>query len=101
MKVYKNFHIAGLEYYDALFVIKNIQAGDKLKLVVEKNNIYDENAVEIYYKGYKLGYVPRSANYSISQTLKNGWNIYETFAQRVDKKNLKIDVAIFIKKRKQ
>ena len=32
MKVYKNFKIAGIEYYEALFVIEKMKVGDKLIL---------------------------------------------------------------------
>ncbi len=98
MKVYKSFKIAGINYYEALFVINEIKIGDKLILKSE-DNIYDENAVEIYYKDKKLGYIPKSANYSIGIILRKGWDIFECFVQRVDRDNLEIEVAVFVKER--
>ena len=96
-KVYKSFKIAGIEYYEALFVINELKVGDKLTLKAEPENIHDENAVEIYYKDYKLGYIPRSTNYSISVLLNNNWDIFEAFIQKIDKDNLEIWVAVFVK----
>ena len=99
-KVYKSFSIAGIEYYEALFVINELKIGDKLTLKAEPKNIHDENAVAIYYKDVKLGYIPRSANYSISVLLNANWNIFETYIQKIDKDNLEIYVAVFVKNNK-
>ena len=98
-KLYKSFRIAGLKYYDAIFIINKLKVGKKLKLKIETNNIYDENAVEIYYKKYKLGYIPKTSNYSIATILKSGWNIFDCYIQKIDKPNLLIDVAIFVRKK--
>ena len=98
-KLYKSFEISGLRYYEALFIINKLKIGKKLKLKIEPNNIYDENAIEIYYKKYKLGYIPKTANYSIATILKSGWDIFECYIQKIDKNNLKIQVAVFVKGR--
>ena len=98
-KVYKSFDIAGLKYYEALFVISKLKVGQKLKLKPEPSNIYDEGAVAIYYKKRKLGYIPKNANYSISQILKAGWNIFECYIQTIDRENLAIGVALFVRER--
>jgi len=98
-KLYKSFKIAGLQYYEALFIINKLKVGKKLKLKIEPNNIHDENAVEIYYKKHKLGYIPRSANYSIATILKAGWDIFDCYIQKIDKQNLLIDVAIFVREK--
>ena len=99
MKVYKNFKIAGIEYYEALFIMEEIKAGDKVQLKAEKSNIHDENAVEIYYKDKKLGYIPRSANYSISVLLNAGWDVFDAYIQKIDRDNLDIQVAVFVRER--
>jgi len=98
MKVYKNFYIAGIVYYEALFAIEQIKVGDKLELKPE-DNIHDENAVEIYYKEKKLGYIPKNRNYSISVILRQGWDIFDAYVQRVDREALSIDVALFVKEK--
>jgi len=89
-KVYKSFDIAGLKYYEALFVISKLKVGQKLKLKPD---------VAIYYKKRKLGYIPKNANYSISQILKAGWNIFECYIQTIDRENLAIGVALFVRER--
>ncbi len=98
-KIYKSFKVAGIDYYEALFVINKIKVGDKLKLKLDQNNIYDENAIEIYYKKRKIGYVPKSENYSIARIMQSGWNIFRAFIQKIDKENLEIQVAIFVRER--
>ena len=64
------FTISGMEYS-----VKNINEGKKLfaelvegelvTVVHERNNEHDEFACAIYYKGTKLGYIPRTHNQSI------------------------------------
>lgn len=97
-KVYKHFPVAGIAYYEALFAIEQIKVGDKLELKPE-DNIHDENAVEIYYKEKKLGYIPKNRNYSISVILRQGWDIFDAYVQRVDREALSIDVALFVKEK--
>jgi len=97
-KVYKSFHIAGIEYYEALFVIEEMTIGERVEFRLE-DNIYDENAVAIYYKDKKLGYIPKNANYSIATILKAGWNIFEGYIQKINRDELEIQVAVFVRKR--
>ena len=64
------FSIAGMEYS-----VKNIKEGKKLfeeikvgefvDVIHERENKYDEYACAIYYKGKKLGYIPRDQNQEI------------------------------------
>jgi len=98
-KVYKSFVIAGIEYYEALFAVEKMRVGDELILKREHDNIYDENAVEIYYKDIKLGYIPRSANYSISKIMNAGWDIFDAYVQKIDRDELIIQVAVFVRER--
>ena len=98
MKVYKNFKIAGIEYYEALFMIEKIKVGDKLILKPE-DNIYDEYAVEIYYEDKKLGYIPKSANYSIGVILRKGWDMFDAYIQKINRDNLEIQVAVFVREK--
>lgn len=66
------FSIAGFQYYDGPGIISRIKSGDELELRAEPENPYDEFAVEIYLKGAKLGYIPRSDNRHISRMLSSG-----------------------------
>lgn len=53
-----DFHVAGFAYYDGLDVINELSLGQTVTLVVETDNPYDNEAVVVYYKDKKLGYVP-------------------------------------------
>ena len=80
-------------------MIDKLKPGKKLKLKLEPKNIYDENAVAIYYKKYKLGYIPKNANYSIATIMKAGWKIFDCYVQKIDIDELIIQVAVFVRER--
>lgn len=63
MRAYKNFNVAGITYYEALFVINQIKVGDKVEL------------------------------------RPGGWDIFDVFIQRVDRDELEIDIAVFVRER--
>ena len=97
MQVYKSFKIAGIAYYEALFVIEELKIGARLRLEAEENK-HDEHAVAIYYNERKLGYIPRMYNYSIGRILRAGWNIFDAYVQKIDRDNLEIEeVALFVR----
>ena len=80
-----DFHLAGFAYYDGLEVIEELTLGQKVDLVREIDNPYDEKAVAIFYKGRKLGYIPSSHNSFISTLLFYGHgNIFEAQIQMVN-----------------
>ena len=64
--------VAGFQYYDGERLFSELAEGDLLELRREPDNRYDRKAVEVYWKGRKLGYLPRVENYSISQMLDRG-----------------------------
>lgn len=76
-----DFHLAGFSYYDGLDVIDELVLGKKVNLIVETDNTYDPEAVAIYYKNKKLGYVPKDKNSLISKFLYFGHNIFEARIQ--------------------
>lgn len=83
-----DFHLAGFAYYDGSDVIEELTLGQKVELVKEINNPYDEKAVAIYYKGKKLGYIPASHNSFISTLLYYGHgDIFEARIQMVNMEN--------------
>lgn len=97
---YKNFHVAGFSYYEGVLVFNKLKIGTELQLKAEPDNKYDPLAVAIYLGEHKLGYVPRSANYSLSKILIAGHNLFETRVQYIDKTALPEDqlgVVVFLK----
>ena len=63
MRAYKNFNVAGITYYEALFMINQIKVGGKVEL------------------------------------RPGGWDIFDVFIQRVDRDELEIDIAMFVRER--
>ncbi len=64
--------IAGFQYYKGEDLFNHIKIGDTVQLCRASENKYDKRAVEVYWKGNMLGYIPRMANMSISQMLDDG-----------------------------
>lgn len=82
-----DFYVAGVRYWDAALVINKLKVGKKLTLVAEPDNPFDPNAVAIYRKGVKLGYVPRARNGLVAQLLAFGHgNVFECRILKVDRK---------------
>ncbi len=67
-----HFDIAGFTYYDGVECFNKLKIGKKLRLELDTENKYDARAIAIYYKDYKLGFVPRSENRIIYKLLTIG-----------------------------
>lgn len=73
VKIQSSF-IAGIQYYQAEQVWKRLDQGEVLVLKREPKNQYDKQAIEVYWRDQKLGYLPRTQNYTINQMLQNQWS---------------------------
>ncbi len=56
------FFVRGFQYYEGPDIISQINREGLVDLVREPGNLYDENAIAIYFEGHKIGYVPRETN---------------------------------------
>lgn len=93
-------YIAGLQYYQALEVWKELQIGDSLQLLPEPDNIHDEYAVIVAYKNKKLGYLPRSQNKAISLILSGGHDAFQARVQSLYSDNPiyeRIEICLHVK----
>lgn len=79
---FDHFNIAGFTYYEGAIAFENLKVGTEVRLLHEADNIYDENAVAIYYKEHKLGFVPRANNKPIAELLRAGVNVFDARVQR-------------------
>jgi hypothetical protein len=61
--------IAGFQYYEGEKIWQNLKPEQPLRLVREPQNPYDDKAIEVYWKNYKLGYIPRVDNSVIAQLM--------------------------------
>jgi hypothetical protein len=64
--------LAGFAYYRGETLWHQLQINDPLHLVREPDNPYDRQAVAVYWRKHKLGFVPRVENTAISQILDRG-----------------------------
>ena len=79
-----NFHIAGFGYWDGCEAFEHLKIGTELTLERETENQFDPYAVAIYYKDFKLGYIPRGSNHDISKYLDMGYeDIYKVRITRI------------------
>lgn len=84
-------------------VLSELKPGMQLELVSEEENRYDPCAIAIYYGDYKLGFVPRSQNKTLSQLMALGYDdIFDARVQRVSPEEhpeQQVGVVVFLKNR--
>ncbi len=86
-RLVKTFFIAGFQRYDGALVLDKLKAGKKIKMVRDPKNPYDANAIELHYKGTKLGFVPQSENSLIALMMTYGHKkVFEARIIQVDRK---------------
>ena len=64
-------NVAGFQYYDGPDIEQQIKQNDRLTLVPEIDNMYDNNAIAVYWKSKKLGFIPRHENEIIANLLQS------------------------------
>jgi len=74
--------LAGHLYYGVDKVYPYVRLGDALDLRREPHNPYDHKAVEIYWRGEKLGYIPKEDNSVIAHLLDRGEKL-EAFVSEI------------------
>ncbi|WYE78634.1 HIRAN domain-containing protein [Fusobacterium polymorphum] len=68
--------------------MNELSLGQSVTLMVESDNPYDNEAVVIYYKDKKIGYVPKEKNSILSTLLYYGYgDIFEARIQYVNMEN--------------
>ena len=96
-----SFHIAGLTYYDGYKVINNFKIGTPLILRPDHFNPKDQNAIEISFEDFKLGFVPKDHNYLLYKMMLFGYEgAFECVVTQInfaEHPERQIRVGIFIK----
>lgn len=54
--------IAGSQYYATHTILPSLRPGDPLRLRRQPDNPHDDRAIEVFWREYKLGYLPRLDN---------------------------------------
>lgn len=84
-------HLAGRKHYDADEVWDKLKVGTVLQMQRELVNRHDMDAVVVMYhndengEDYKIGYLPREDNETVSSFLEMGWtNLFECRIRKVN-----------------
>ncbi|HET9653122.1 MAG TPA: HIRAN domain-containing protein [Usitatibacter sp.] len=64
--------IAGFQYHGGQACLGRVRIDDRLELHREPGNRHDPRAITVQWQGVMLGYVPREANYALSQMMDRG-----------------------------
>ena len=67
--------IAGFQFHEGDAIWASLAVGEELALMREATNTHDPDAVAVYFRKNKLGYVPRAENKVIAQMLDRGENL--------------------------
>jgi hypothetical protein len=65
-------NIAGFRYYSGPENLEYIKIEDSIILQREKTNSFDYYAIEVFWKGQKLGYLPRKHNRIVANLMDSG-----------------------------
>ena len=76
--------VAGFQYHRGDAIWPLLRVGEKLSLVRESFNEHDREAVAVYFRNDKLGFVPRTENSTIAQMLDRGERLEATISKVVD-----------------
>lgn len=61
--------LAGSQYHALPEVVDRIHVGDLLTLKREPDNPHDRNAIQVFWQGHLLGFVPRRENKAIARAM--------------------------------
>src|SRR5688572_7397796 len=64
--------VAGFQYHGGEAVWSRLRPGEELRLRREPGNRHDARAILIAWHDVTLGYIPREANYALSQLMDRG-----------------------------
>ena len=80
--VYAGF-VAGYQYHNGSRMEHLFDQGTEFSLKHEPGNPFDENAVAVYYKDARIGFIPPDTNIDVAHRLQNGEPL-KTRISRID-----------------
>ncbi len=88
--------LAGFQHHAGERLWHCLKVGQPLRLVRERNNPHDANAVAVYWEAFHLGYVPRQQNHIVAHQLDQGLPIEATIGALNLSENpwKRVDIAI-------
>jgi len=64
--------IVELNKFDMIYIYHHLSIGDSLFLERDYDRLWDRNAICVFYKGFKIGYISRTTSGIISKQLDKG-----------------------------
>ena len=65
-------NVVELTYYDMIYIYHRLKHKSRIELRREHNHIFDKNAVEVYFEGFKLGYISLKVNSIVAKQMDIG-----------------------------
>jgi len=90
--------LAGFNYHQAPAVFANLRSGDALALLREADNPHDANAIGVYWREQKLGYVPRAQNAALAWAMDRGEVVVARVSRLLVHQNprLRVEFEVFL-----
>ena len=60
-----------LSRHDYIYIKEKLKPGTELEIDKDKSRIWDSQALAVYYKGFKLGYLSQPINRTVSRMIFN------------------------------
>jgi hypothetical protein len=79
--------VAGFQHHRGVAIWPFLREGEKLNLVRESVNQHDRNAVAVYFRNDKLGYVPQRENATLAQMLDRGEKLDAQIIRLLEEEN--------------
>lgn len=79
--------LAGFDHHQGSHIWSFLHEGEPVRLIREATNPHDANAVAVYFRGDKLGYLPRRENTAVAQLLDRGHRLEASIVRLRDDPN--------------
>ena len=79
--------VAGFQHHRGAAIWPFLREGERLNLVRESVNQHDPNAIAVYFRNDKLGYVPRHENATLAQMLDRGERLDAQIIRLLEEEN--------------
>ncbi len=92
-------HISELSKHDMIYIYHHLKIGSELFLESDKARLWDKNAVAVFYKGFKIGYVSDNTSGLICKQLDKGLTILAKVKTLYKQKYMPLDgldIEVFI-----
>ena len=67
--------VEDLSRYEMIYIYHHIHPGAQLHLKRDYNNPFEPDAIEVFFKGFKLGHISRKSNRLISKIIDTGGDV--------------------------